>query len=129
MQQRPETASDPSVPNPQPENGHGAGSPSLNGSGPDFARSLLDALVRFRDGDFSSRMQSDLVGVEGKIADVFNDILSVSARRTAETARVCRVVGKEGKLKERMRVPGAQGGWADEVSDLNTLIDDLVWPT
>src|SRR5687768_18622165 len=28
-----------------------------------------------------------------------------------------------------MRVPGAIGGWADEVAALNTLIDDLVWPT
>jgi HAMP domain-containing protein/CheY-like chemotaxis protein/signal transduction histidine kinase len=94
-----------------------------------FARDLLEALVRFRNGDFGSAMRSDLVGLEGKIADVFNDILSVSARRTAETARVCHVVGKEGKLKERMRVPGALGGWADETNALNTLIDDLVWPT
>src|SRR5687768_9982493 len=28
-----------------------------------------------------------------------------------------------------MRVPGAVGGWADEITALNTLIDDLVWPT
>src|SRR5437868_13674639 len=28
-----------------------------------------------------------------------------------------------------MRVPGALGGWADEITALNTLIDDLVWPT
>jgi len=55
--------------------------------------------------------------------------LHVSERRAAETARVCRVVGKEGKLKERMRVPGAVGGWADEIDALNTLIADLVWPT
>ncbi|HEY1816038.1 MAG TPA: response regulator [Kofleriaceae bacterium] len=85
--------------------------------------------MRFRDGDFSARMPSDLTGIDGKIADVVNDLLAVSERRSAETARVCRVVGKEGKLKERMRVPGAGGGWADEVAALNTLIDDLVWPT
>src|SRR2546423_9448630 len=78
-----------------------------------FSRDLLGSLLRFKDGDFSSRMPSDLVGIEGKIADVFNDILAVSTRRAEETARVCRVVGKEGKLKERMRVPGAVGGWAD----------------
>ena len=94
-----------------------------------FARNLLEALVRFRDGDFASRMPPDLVGIEGKIADVVNDIFTVSARRSAETSRVCRVVGKEGKLKERMRVPGAVGGWSDEINALNTLIDDLVWPT
>src|SRR5262249_15421983 len=109
------------------ENG---GTPVRNGtSGDGFAQNLLNALLRFRDGDFSARMPSDIVGVEGKIADVFNDILAVSARRTAETARVCRVVGKEGKLKERISVPGAVGGWADDVTALNTLIDDLVWPT
>lgn len=106
--------------------------PETNGhslAGQTFARELLEALVRYRDGDFGSRMRADLVGVEGKIADVFNDILVVSARRASETARVCRVVGKEGKLKERMRVPGAVGGWADETNALNTLIEDLVWPT
>ena len=81
------------------------------------------------NGDFGARMPSGLDGLEGKIADAFNDILAVSSRRTLETARVCRVVGKEGKLKERMRVPSAGGGWADEIIALNTLIDDLVWPT
>src|SRR5689334_14355749 len=99
------------------------------GASPAFCRNLLASLIRYKEGDFSSRMSVDFVGVEGKIADLFNDILSVSSRRAEETARVCRVVGKEGKLKERMRVPGAGGGWADEVAALNTLIDDLVWPT
>ncbi|MGD9765405.1 MAG: HAMP domain-containing protein [Candidatus Binatia bacterium] len=28
-----------------------------------------------------------------------------------------------------MNVPGVTGGWSDEVAALNTLIDDLVWPT
>ncbi|MBL9023569.1 MAG: HAMP domain-containing protein [Myxococcales bacterium] len=74
-------------------------------------------------------MQADYTGVDGKIADVLNDILAVNDRRANEIARVCRVVGKEGKLKQRMHVPGAVGGWADEVGSLNTLIDDLVWPT
>ncbi|HEY6040079.1 MAG TPA: HAMP domain-containing protein, partial [Kofleriaceae bacterium] len=101
-----------------------------NGNGThDFQRTLLAALTRFKAGDFSTRMPSELTGVEGKIADAFNDLLTVSERRAAETARVCRVVGKEGKLKERMRVPGAVAGWADEIEALNTLIGDLVWPT
>ena len=105
---------------------HGHG----NGAQPfEFQRSLLAALTRFKAGDFSARMPNELTGVEGKIADAFNDILVVSERRAVETARVCRVVGKEGKLKERMRVPGAVAGWADEIEALNTLIGDLVWPT
>jgi HAMP domain-containing protein/CheY-like chemotaxis protein/signal transduction histidine kinase len=85
--------------------------------------------MRYRDGDFSVRLATGYTGIDGKIADVFNEILAVSARRSGEIVRVCRVVGKEGKLKQRMNVPGAVGGWADEVVSLNTLIDDLVWPT
>ncbi len=114
-------------------NGNGTGSrPAVQMAGATqgaFSQALLNALNRFKGGDFTARMPGDIVGIEGKIADVFNDILAVSERRTAETARVCRVVGKEGKLKERMRVPGAVGGWADDITALNTLIDDLVWPT
>jgi HAMP domain-containing protein/CheY-like chemotaxis protein/signal transduction histidine kinase len=100
-----------------------------NGHGDAFSLELLDALLRYRDGDFSVRLGSGYTGIEGKIADAFNQILGVSARRGEEIARVCHVVGKEGKLKQRMTVPGAVGGWSDEVVSLNTLIDDLVWPT
>src|SRR5688572_515099 len=94
-----------------------------------FQRDLLAALIRFRDGDFSARMPTDFVGIDGKIADVFNDILGVSARRASEIDRVCRVVGKEGRLKQRMHTHGSVGGWHDEIASINTLIDDLVWPT
>src|SRR5580765_2182014 len=105
--------------------GHGA-----NGKDADpFAKHLLQALIALRDGNFEVRLPSDLTGVSGKIADAFNDIATVTHRRARETARVSRAVGKEGKLKQRMNVPGAVGGWADEVGDINTLIDDLVWPT
>ncbi len=104
------------------------GSPGPNGVD-HFSKQLLAALVSLRDGDFAVRLPSDLTGVDGKIADVFNDIATVSERRARETARVSRVVGKEGKLKQRMSVPGAVGGWADEVAAINMLIDDLVWPT
>ncbi|HEY6727803.1 MAG TPA: HAMP domain-containing protein, partial [Polyangiaceae bacterium] len=94
-----------------------------------FARDLLEALIRFKEGDFSVRLRSDLTGPDGKLADIFNEISSISANRSAEIARACRVVGKEGKLKQRMHVPGAAGGWAAEIASLNTLIDDLIWPT
>src|SRR6187455_777455 len=94
-----------------------------------FSKQLLGALLSFREGDFAVRLPSELTGADGKIADVFNEVLEVSARRSTEIARVCRVVGKEGKLKQRMSVPGVVGGWADEVAGLNMLIDDLVWPT
>jgi len=103
--------------------------PSSLPSDPAFSRELLNAMLALRNGDFAARMPADLSGIDGKIADAFNDIASVSERRARETSRVSRTVGKEGKLKQRMTVPGAVGGWADEVAAINMLIDDLVWPT
>ncbi|HZP47518.1 MAG TPA: HAMP domain-containing protein, partial [Vicinamibacterales bacterium] len=100
----------------------------LTGDDP-FAKQLLSAMLAFRDGDFAVRLPSDLTGLNGKIADAFNEIVAVSDRRAQETRRVSRAVGKEGKLKQRMAVPGVVGGWADEVAAINMLIDDLVWPT
>jgi len=94
-----------------------------------FAKQLLSAMLAFRDGDFGVRLPSDVTGVSGKIADAFNEIVAVSDRRAQETRRVSRAVGKEGKLKQRMSVPGVIGGWADEVAAINMLIDDLAWPT
>src|SRR6185436_9901985 len=90
---------------------------------------LLTAMLALRDGEFSVRMPSDLTGINGKIADTFNEIAAISERRARETARVSHAVGKEGKLKQRMNVPGVAGGWADEVAAVNMLIDDLAWPT
>src|SRR5215471_9290494 len=94
-----------------------------------FSDKLLMAMLSFRDGDFTVRMPRNLTDVEGKIADAFNDIVTFSERRAKETARVSKVVGKEGKLKQRMNVPEGVGSWADEVAAINILIDDLVWPT
>src|SRR5688500_11794861 len=94
-----------------------------------FTRHLLEAMIRLRDGDFAVRLPPDTVGLNGRLADAFNDIATVTERRARETARVSRMVGKEGKVKQRMAVPGVVGGWADEVAAINMLIDDLVWPT
>ena len=99
--------------------------PSRNGgpeNGVPFSNQLLMAMLSFRDGDFAVRMPSTLTGVDGKIADAFNDIVSFSERRARETVRVSRSVGKEGKLKERMIVPEGIGGWADEVGAVNMQV-------
>ena len=74
-----------------------------------FSQALLSAMLSFKQGDFSVRMSSALTGVNGKIADAFNDIALLSERRARETARVTHAVGKEGKLKQRMNVAGVDG--------------------
>ena len=63
-------------------------------------RELLRVLQKVRDGDFSARLPGDWTGLEGKIADTFNDIATIADRRARETARVSRAVGKEGRLRD-----------------------------
>src|SRR6185436_1634270 len=97
--------------NPRPTSGGGAAAvvavsrARTNGNGASvFNDHLLTAMLSFRGGDFSARMPSNLTGVEGKIADAFNDIVGFSDRRAKETARVSKLVGNDGKLKQRMHV-------------------------
>src|SRR5262245_55164238 len=90
---------------------------------------FYSALRSYRVGDFSARLPHTWNGTLGKIADVLNAILDSGDRRATETARICRVVGEEGKLRERFSSAGLVGGWADEIGSLNRLIDDLVSPT
>ena len=43
--------------------------------------------------------------------------------------RVGQVVGREGKTRQRVKFGLASGSWADMEGSVNTLIDDLLWPT
>ena len=92
-------------------------------------RQMLSAMTSFRDGDFSVRLPTDWAGTDGRIAEAFNQALAHEERISREVARLSATVGKEGRLKQRMSLPGALGGWASKVDSLNTLIDDLVRPT
>ena len=81
-------------------------------------RALLDALQAVADGDFSVRLPGDWTGVEGKIADCFNDIVAANQKMAKELARVGQAVGREGKTRQRMRFDrsdGALGRNADVV--------------
>jgi HAMP domain-containing protein/CheY-like chemotaxis protein/signal transduction histidine kinase len=94
-----------------------------------FERELLRALQAMRDGNFKTRLPGEWTGVAGKIADTFNDIVSANARLADELERVGEVVGREGKTRERMRAERRSGAWGAMETSVNTLIDDLVWPT
>src|SRR5262245_19109780 len=93
------------------------------------AGTLLTALKAFKKGDFSTRLPEDWVGIAGKIADTFNDVVELNERMASELDRLRRVVGTEGKISHRATAPGVTGSWADCVASVNSLIDDLVYPT
>src|SRR5258706_11132202 len=89
---------------------------------------LLHALQAVRDGDFSVRLPGDRLGLEGKVADTFNEIVAANARMADELSRVGQSVGKEGKTRQRVRL-GRRGAWGQMEDVVNQLIDDLLWPT
>ncbi|MCK1516628.1 HAMP domain-containing protein [Bradyrhizobium sp. 190] len=95
----------------------------------DPMQDLLHALQAMRAGDFSVRMTGDHVGIEGKIADTFNEIVAANQRMAQQLERVGQVVGREGKTRHRVKFDLSSGSWADMEGSVNTLIDDLLWPT
>src|SRR5579871_5661309 len=92
-------------------------------------RTLLNALIAFRDGDFTVRLPVDQTGVAGKIADTLNDIFKLNQRMAQEFERINSAVGKEGKISQRASMGGASGGWANSMESVNELIGDLVQPS
>jgi HAMP domain-containing protein/CheY-like chemotaxis protein/signal transduction histidine kinase len=92
-------------------------------------QALLHALQSVRTGDFSVRMPGDWIGIEGKIADTFNEIVAANQRMAKQLERVGQVVGREGKTRQRVNFGLSSGSWAEMEASVNTLIDDLLWPT
>ena len=92
-------------------------------------RRLLRALQAVRDGDFSVRLASDQTGLAGKVADTFNEIVTSNQRLARELERVGQIVGKDGKTRHRMSSDRRSGAWGAMETSVNTLIDDLLWPT
>jgi HAMP domain-containing protein/CheY-like chemotaxis protein/GAF domain-containing protein len=90
---------------------------------------LLNALQAVRFGDFSVRLPVDGTGLSGKIADAFNEIVAANQRMAQQLEHVGQVVGREGKTRQRVKLSLPHGAWSDMESSVNTLIDDLLWPT
>ncbi len=90
---------------------------------------LLSVLARVKGGDFSARMPLDWTGVAGKVADCLNDVIIANQSLEAELARVSEVVGRQGRLSQRVVLGGWAQGWAGSVTSVNDLIESLVRPT
>ena len=93
------------------------------------AKILLGVLAQVHEGDFTARMPLDWTGVAGKIADGLNDVIIANEVLGTELARVSELVGKQGKLSQRVVLGGATQSWSGSIESVNSLIDDLVRPT
>jgi HAMP domain-containing protein/CheY-like chemotaxis protein/signal transduction histidine kinase len=92
-------------------------------------RDLLQALQAMRVGDFSVRMAGHQLGLMGKVADTFNEIVAANERMAGQLERVGQGVGREGRTRQRVRFGLSEGAWGEMETSVNSLIDDLLWPT
>ena len=112
-----------------PSNGMGSGLIDLPPVSPLALAELLSALQAMQAGDFSVRLPGSQTGIVGKIADTFNEIVSTNERMAQQLERVGGVVGREGKTRQRVKLGSSKGAWGEMETSVNTLIDDLLWPT
>src|SRR5882762_3929083 len=106
-------------------NGHSVGTEPM----PPALGLVLESLQTMRDGDFSVRLPGSWTGLEGKIADTFNEIVAANQQMAHELKRVGQVVGKEGRTRERTKFHESRGAWGEIEVSVNTLVDDLLRPT
>jgi signal transduction histidine kinase/HAMP domain-containing protein/CheY-like chemotaxis protein len=91
------------------------------------AEKVAAALEALHAGDFSVRLDPDEVPV--RLAAAFNALAERNEALEREMIRVHEVVGREGRMEERVRLPGAAGGWDSVLTSMNDLVADLVQPT
>src|SRR5881409_240182 len=108
---------------------HPANGSRFNGENQFELKQLLNALIAFKRGSFSVRLPADWTGLAGKVADTFNEVIAINERMSRELERIGRVVGKEGRIGQRISLGVVSEGWADSIGCINTLIGDLVHPT
>src|SRR5205823_1436298 len=68
-------------------------------------------------------------GLLGDVVDRFNEVADLQERRTRELVRVSHVIGREGRMTERLSELTDKGDWAASANAVNSMIDDLVRPT
>src|SRR5260221_7970958 len=92
-------------------------------------RQLLAALKAYRRGNFSVRLPDHLAGIDGRVAEVFNEVVELNQRMADELARLRQLVGTKGQIGERASLGDVTGVWAASIESVNALISDLALPT
>ncbi|MGQ3301655.1 HAMP domain-containing protein, partial [Reyranella sp.] len=87
---------------------------------------MLNAL---RGGNFSVRLTGDHDGILGRIVSVVNDIGAGNESMAHQLERIGKAVGEQGRTRQRVKFGLSAGAWGEMENSVNTLIDDLVWPT
>ena len=82
---------------------------------------ILETLLSVKNGDFSVRLPVVWDGLTGRIAETFNEIVGANQQMALELKRLGQSLGKEGKIRERVRFNIPQGSWGEMEGSVNTL--------
>ena len=102
--------------------------PAVDANVAEQLQQLLMAMNSVREGDFSVQLPPHWEGLNGKLADAFNDIVNQNKRLANDLARVAQRVGGEGRTRQRMPAANRQGQWAEMEQSVNGLIRDMARP-
>src|SRR6185503_12272954 len=91
-------------------------------------REVVRALRAAQHGNLDVRLPR-AEGIQGEAADAFNALVAVQERRNRDIMRISRVVGREGRVMERLDEESYEGSWREGIRAVNGLIDDLGRPT
>ena len=89
------------------KNGHPAGSDPVK-------RQILNALRAVARGDFSVKLPGSWDGIDGDIAEAFNEVVGWDNRVLKEMERISTVVGHDGRLGQRAELD-APGSWGEKL--------------
>ena len=110
-----------------------AASEVVSGNGRDpreqFLWSVCQALAEAEAGNDKAKVTTRRGGLDGELARRVNALIQRQTQFSRELTRVARVVGRDGRMEERVKFDGTTGSWAAAVASTNGLIDDLVRPT
>ena len=118
-----------------PANKKSSATPPVAGNGANAAKSfdiheLLTALQAMRVGDFSVRFRSMPAASRARSPIRFNEIVAANQRMAKQLEGVGQGVGREGRTANACKLRASPiGAWGEMETSINTLIDDLLWPT
>src|SRR5258705_4455371 len=75
---------------------------------------LSKALDQLAAGDLRIRLNRR-DGLPGEVVERFNRLVEMKLRHTLDLLRISRVVGREGRMTERLDQEGFQGAWLDRI--------------
>src|SRR5882757_7762149 len=94
----------------------------------ELLRALVSAIQEVQRGNFGTRLPRGS-GLVGEVSELFNELVVLLERRNRDLLRISRVVGREGRMSERLDEDAVDGSWTEGAHAVNSLIDDLARPT